>query len=166
MHVDKVIPYYADFEKRLYSWIETDHLTQYRDQEALTSKPVLQDQPVPVVDIPTQISDPTPDPEPAELHPGTPSPALEPVETEEANTADPEEIRVQPVVLETLSDWTTFPDQKSPTGASNDLETEAIPMLHPEGVPDPPHPVQADPDNPNVGPEVEPTEKIHEVTLT
>ncbi len=87
MHVDKLIPYYLNFRERPYCWIETDHLTQYRDQEAQTFKPVLQDQPVTVVDILPQISNPTPDPEPAEPHPNATSPTREPVETNEANTA-------------------------------------------------------------------------------
>ncbi len=154
VHVGKLMPYYPDFGERLYSWIEADHPTQYRDQEAQTSKPVLQDQPVAVVDIPLQISDPTPDPEPAEPHPDESSP----VETNEANSAEPAETKVQPAVLETLSDSTPYPDQESPTGSSNDLETETAQTLCSEGMPDPLHPVQADPDDPDVRPEVEPTD--------
>ncbi len=75
VHVDKLMPHYPDFGQRLYSWIKTDHPTQYRDQEAQTLKTVLQDQPVAMVDIPPQVSDPTLVPEPAEPHPDAPSPA-------------------------------------------------------------------------------------------
>ena len=147
---------YSDFGEKLYSWIETDHPTQYRDQEAQTLKPVPQDQPVTVVDIPLQISDPTLDPEPAEPHPDAPSLAQEPVETNEANTAEPAETEVLPMVRETLSDSTPCPDQELPTGLSNDPEIKTAPMLHPEDVPDQLHPVLTDSDGPDVGPEVEP----------
>ncbi len=43
VHVDKLMPYYPYFGEQLYSWIETDCLAQYRDQETQTSQPVLQD---------------------------------------------------------------------------------------------------------------------------
>ena len=106
VHVDKLMPYYSYFGERLCSWIETGYLTQYRDQEAQTLKPVLWDQPVAVVDITPQISDPNPESEPAEPHPDAPSPEQEPVETSKANIAEPTETEVQPAVLETLLDST------------------------------------------------------------
>ncbi len=50
VHVDKLMPYYPDFGEELHIWIESDHPTQYRDQEAQTSRPVLQSQPEAVVE--------------------------------------------------------------------------------------------------------------------
>ncbi len=52
VHVDKLMPFYPDFGERLHSWIETDCPTQYGDQGAQISKPVLQDQMIAVEDIP------------------------------------------------------------------------------------------------------------------
>ena len=89
VHVDKLMPYYPDFGEELQSWIESDHPTKYRDQEAQTSRPVLQSQPAAVVDIPPHISDPTSDPEPAEQSPDAPIPVPEPAETNGANTTEP-----------------------------------------------------------------------------
>ncbi len=82
VHVDKLMPSSPDFGEMLQSWIETDCPMQYRDQEAQTSKPVLQDQTVAVVDIPPPICDPAPAPEPTEPWSHAPSPSEEPVEIE------------------------------------------------------------------------------------
>ncbi len=165
IHVDKLMPYYPDFGERLYRWIETDHPSQYRDQEAQTFKPVLQDQTVAVVDIPPQISNPTPEPEPAESHPNAPSPTPEPVETSEANIAEPTETKVQPTVLDTLSDSTPCPDQESLAGLPSNPEAETAPMLHPKDVPDQLHPVPTDSDGPDVDPEVEPADSCSDPDL-
>ena len=80
VHMDKLMPYYPDFRARLHSWIETDCPTHYRDQEAQTSKPVLQDQTIAVVDIPPPMCDPAPVPEPTEPHTDAPSMTEESVE--------------------------------------------------------------------------------------
>ncbi len=149
VHVGKLMPYYPDFGERLHSWIETDCPMQYRDQEAQTSKPVLQDPMVATVDIPLQIRDPTYVPEPTEPYPNAPSPSGEPVETK------PE---VQPAVLATPSDLTPGLDQESFTGSANSPEEEMGPLLCPTDVPDQQHPTPADSDGPNAEPEVEPAD--------
>ncbi len=51
VHVDKLMPYYPDFGEQLYSWIETDNLVRYRDQEMQTCQPILQDRELEIVDI-------------------------------------------------------------------------------------------------------------------
>ncbi len=96
VHVDKLMPYYPDFGERLHSWIETDCPTQYRDQEAQTSKPVLQDQMVAVLDIPPPILDPATARKPAEPHPDAPSPTEEPVETSKTHTTSPQSPKFNP----------------------------------------------------------------------
>ncbi len=71
VHVDKLMPYYPDIGEQLSSWIETDSPVQYQDQEIQTSRPVLQDRELNIVDItppvhdPVDISPPVPDPTPA-----------------------------------------------------------------------------------------------------
>ena len=149
MHVDKLMPYYPDFGERLHSWIETDCPTQYRDQEAHTSKPVFQDQTVAIVDIPLPIFEPAPAPKPAEPHPDAPSPTEEPVEIDEPHTASPTEFEVQPSVLETPLDSTPGPDQESFTGSANSPEAETDPILCPEDVSDRLQAISADSDGPD-----------------
>ncbi len=100
------MPCYPDFGKRLHSWIENDYQTQYRDQEAQTSKPVLQDQMVAEVDIPPPMLDSAPAPERAEPHPDAPSLTKWPVQTNETHTGSPTKPEAQPTVLETLTDST------------------------------------------------------------
>ena len=83
VHVDKFMPYYPDFGEQLHSWIETDCPMQYRNQETQTFKPVLQDQELVMVDIPSPMHNPVdtpppmPDPDPvaeiAESHTDIPS---------------------------------------------------------------------------------------------
>ncbi len=158
MHVDKLMPYYPDFGERLHSWIETDCSTQYRDQEAQTSKPVLQHQIVAVVDIPPTIYDPAPAPEPAEPHPDAPSLTEKPVETNETHTASPTEPEPEPAVLETLSDSIPSPDQGSFTGSANHPETETDTILCPENVSNWLQAISADSDGPDAKPEVEPAD--------
>ncbi len=164
VHVDKLMPYYPDFGDRLHSWIETHCLTQYRDQEVQTPKPVLQDQTVAAVYIPPPIPDTALAPEPTEAHPDAPSPAEKPVETNEAHTS-PTEPEVQPTVLETLLDSTPYPHQESLIGSSDDAETETVPMLHPEDVLDQLHPVPADSNDPDTNLEVEHTDLYNDPSL-
>ena len=161
VHVDKLMPYYPDFGERLHSWIETDCPTQYRDQEAQTSKPVLQDQTVAVVDIPLLICDPAPAPEPAEPHPNAPSLTKKAVETDETHTASPTKLEVQPAVLETPSDSTPGPDQELLTRSASGPETETDPILCPENVSDQMQPIAMDSDAPEADPEVEPADQYH-----
>ncbi len=116
------MPYHPDFGEELHSLIKSDYPTQYQDEEVQTSKPVLQSQPTAVVDIPSCISDPTPDLEPAETPPDELNPVLKPIETPEANTAEPTETAVPPTVHETLMDSTPLHDQELPTGSLDDLE--------------------------------------------
>ncbi len=116
MHVDKLMSYYPDFRERLHSWIETNHPMRYQDQEVQTSKPVLQDQTVAVVDIPPQIPNPSPESEPADPHPDAPNLAQEPVGTSQANTADSAGTENHHTVLETLLDSTPCPNQESLAG--------------------------------------------------
>ncbi len=111
VHVDKLMPYYPDFEEQLHSWIETACLMQYRDQETQTSQPVLQDQALAIVDIPPPLHapldtpptmhDPAPAPEAAEPHTDIPSTIEEPVEIRESFTASPLQPEVPPTVLGT-----------------------------------------------------------------
>ncbi len=106
MHVDKLMPYYPDFGEELHSWIETDHPIRYRDQEEQTTRPALQSQLTAVVDIPPQISDPTPDPEPEMI---------------EVNTAESPETETPLAVLDTRLDSTAHPEPS--VGPSAILET-------------------------------------------
>ncbi len=81
--VVRLMPYYPDFGEQLHSWIETDCPMQYRNQETQTFKPVLQDQELVMVDIPSPMHNPVdtpppmPDPDPvaeiAESHTDIPS---------------------------------------------------------------------------------------------
>ncbi len=158
VHVDKLMPYYPDFGERLHSWIETDCPMQYRDQEAQTSKPVLQEQTVAIVGIPPLMHDPASVHAPAEPHTDTPSTTEEPVELDESLTASPTQPEVQPAVLETPSDSTPGPDQKLLAGMANSLEVETDPMLCPADVSDRPQSIPAEPDGPDAEPQVEPTD--------
>ncbi len=140
------------FGERLHSWIDTDHPTQYRDQEAQTSKPVLQDQPVTVVDIQPQITDPNPESEPTEPHPDALSPVQEPVGTSKANTTETRRKQSSPRSAGNTVRFDPCPDQESPAGLSNGPDTEAAPMLRPEDVSDQLHPVPTDSKGPDVDP--------------
>ena len=155
LHVDKLMPYFPDFGERLHSWIETDCPMQYRDQEAQTFKPVLQDQMVAVVDIPPAMCDPAPAPEP---HTDASSLIEEPVEIDESLTTSTTMHEVQPAVLGTPRDSTPGPDHELSTGLADSPEVETDPMLCPKDIPDQLQPTPADSSGPGAEPEVEPAD--------
>ncbi len=153
------MPYYPNFGERLHSSIETDCPTQYRDQEAQTSKPVLQDRTVVIVGIPPLTCDPAPVPKAVAPHTDAPSPPEEPVEIDESHTVSPTKPEVQPAVLETPSDSTPDPNQESFIGLANSPEVETHPTLCPEDGSDRPQPIPADSDGPDAEPLAEPTDE-------
>ncbi len=137
MHVDKLKPYYPDFGEELHSWIETDHPTRHRDQGEQITRPALQSRLTAVVDIPPQISDPTPDPEPADQSPDPPNLMFEPDEKTGARTAESAEAETPPVVLDTSLDSTMQADPEPSVRPSAILETEVAPAACPDAVPSP-----------------------------
>ncbi len=169
VHVDKLMPYYPDFGEQLHSWIETDCLMQYRDQETQTSKPVLQHEELVIVDIPplmhvpadtsSPMHDPAPVSETTELHTDTPSTTEEPVEIEESFTTSPLQSEMPPAVLETPLESASGPDQELSVDLAKSPEVEMDPVLCPTDVSNRPQPIPADSDGPNAEPEVKPTDE-------
>ncbi len=169
VHVDKLIPYYPDFEKQLYSWIETDCPVQYRDQEIQTSQPVLQDQELNTVDISPPMHDPVdalapmPDPAPtaaiAEPHIDIPSTTEEPVEMEKSFTASPAQPEVSPAVLEAPLESPSGPDQELSVDLTESPEVETDPVTCPADVSSQPQSTPAESDGPVAESEDEPTDK-------
>ena len=118
VHVDKLMPYYPDFGEELYSWIEADHPTQYRNQGEQTVSPTLQSQLVAVVDIPPQVPGANPCTKPMAPPPDSPNPSSEPEEKLETNTTQPAETESLPVVLETRLEPTAQADPEPCKGLS------------------------------------------------
>ncbi len=118
---------------------------QYRDQEAQTSRPVLQDQTVAVVDIPPPMLDPAPTPEPTVPHTDAPSLTGEAMETDEPHTANPThgvgnpsgfDPRPRPGVIYWIGQQprsgdgpNTVPPKMSPLGHSPCPQTHRVLML-------------------------------------
>ncbi len=169
VHMDKLMPYYPDSGERLSSWIETDSPVQYRDQEIQTSRPVLQDRELNIVDItppvhdPVNISPPVPDPIPtAEVpEPGTDTPGTteEPVEMEESFTTSPAQPEMAPVVLEALLELPSGPDQEFSGELRNSLDAETDPETCPADVSSRLQSTFEEPDGPRAEPEDEPTDE-------
>ncbi len=155
VHVDKLMHYYPDFREELHSWIETDHPSRYRDQGGQTTRPALQSQLTAVVDIPPQIFDPTPDPEPALQPADPPNIVLEPDETNEANMTKSAETDTQPVVLDTRLNSTTQAATETSARQSAVLETEVAPAACPDVAPSSLLADQTEPEGPDDSPEVE-----------
>ncbi len=154
VHVDKLMPYYPDFGEELLSWIETDHLTRYRDQGEQTTSPTLQSQLTAVVDIPPQEPDVNPDPGSVASPPDPLNPPSEPEKMLEANTTESAEAENLPVVLETRLDSTTQADAEPCNGLSATLEPEATPAVRPDTAPNPLPADQTEPETPDDSPEV------------
>ena len=173
VHVDKLIPYYPDFEKQLYSWIETDCPVQYRDQEIQTSQPVLQDQELNTVDISPPMHDPVdalapmPDPAPtaaiAEPHIDIPSTTEEPVEMEKSFTASPAQPEVSPAVLEAPLESPSGPDQELSVDLTESPEVETDPVTCPADVSSQPQSTPAESDGPTT--ESEDGQQMNVLTL-
>ncbi len=169
VHVDKLIPYYPDFGEQLYSWIETDCPVQYRDQEIQTSRPVLQDRELNIVDItppvhsPVDISPPVPDPAPvaeiAEPHIDTPGMTEEPVEIGESFNASPALAEVAPAVLEALLELPSGPDQEFSRDLTESPDVETDPETCPADVSNRLQSTPAEPDGLEAEPEDEPTDE-------
>ncbi len=154
VHVDKLMPYYPDFGEELYSWIETDHPTRYRDQGKQTASPNLQSQLTAVVDIPPQMPGASPDLGSAAPPPDPLNPPLEPENVIEANTTESAETENLPVVLETRLDSTAQADPEPCNGPSAVVEPEAIPAARPDPAPNPLPADQMGPATPDDSPEV------------
>ncbi len=168
VHVDKLMPYYPDFGDHLHSWIETDCLMQYRDQEIQTSQPVLQDQTLAIVDIPPPMHDPVgvsppmPDPAPvaeiAEPHTNIPSTTEEPVGIGEPFTASPSQPEILPAVLEAHLESPSGLDQELSVDLTESPEVETDLMSCPADVSNRPQSTPAESDGPDFEPEDEPTD--------
>ncbi len=169
VHVDKLMPYYPDFGEQLYSWIETDSPVQHRDQEIQTSRPVLQDRELDIVDITPpvpdseEISPPVPDPAPAaeitEPRADIPSTTEERVEREESFTTSPAWPEVAPVVLEAPLELPSGPDQEFSEDLTDSPDAETDPETCPADVSSRLQSTPKEPDGPRAEPEDEPTDE-------
>ncbi len=163
VHVDKLMPYYPDFGEQLYSWIETDCPTQFRDQEVQTTQPVLQDQELTIVDIPPPVhnpvdtsppmADPAPVGEIAEPHTNIPSATEKPVEIEESFNTSPLQPKVPPAVLEAPLASRSGPDQELSVDLTESPEVETDTMSCPADVSNRPQNIPAESDGPVAEPE-------------
>ena len=171
VHVDKLMPYYPDIGEQLSSWIETDSPVQYQDQEIQTSRPVLQDRELNIVDItppvhdPVDISPPVPDPTPAvevpepRVDPPPPSLTEEPVEIEESFTTSPAQPEIAPMVLEALLELPSGPDQEFSGELTDSPDAETEPETCPTDVSSQLQSTPEEPDGPRAKPEDEPTDE-------